>query len=147
MEACKRCNSEKIVRNGIVRGKARYKCKECSYNFTEGDKRVRDEVAVKKALAVILYSLGKASFGMLAKIFGHSRSLTYRWIKEEAGKLPDPEVSDSIKEMEFDEMWHFIGSKKTKNGSSKRWIVAQGELLPGLLAIVILQPSEDSTTK
>ncbi|OYW90276.1 MAG: hypothetical protein B7Z18_11660 [Alishewanella sp. 32-51-5] len=52
-----------------------------------------------------------------------------------------------IKEIEFDEMWHFIQSKKTKNGSSKQWIVAQGELLPGLSAIVMLQPLGDSTTK
>jgi len=47
--------------------------------------------------------------------------------------------------MEFDEMGHFIGSKKTKNGSSKRWIVAQGELLPGLSVIVMLQPSRSPT--
>lgn len=33
---------------------------------------------VKKALAAILYSLGKASFGMLAHIFWVARSLTYQ---------------------------------------------------------------------
>jgi hypothetical protein len=107
---------------------------------------MKDSVVVKKALAVILYSLGKASFGMLGKIFGVSRSLTYRWIAEEASRLPEPSVPGDIKEMEFDEMWHFVGSKKTKNGSSKPWIVAQGELLPGLLAVVMLQRSKDSTT-
>jgi len=79
---------------------------------------------VKKALAVILYSLGKASFNMLGKIFGHSPSLLYRWIVEEMAKLPEPAVAGDIKEMEFDEMWHFIGSKNTKSGLSRRWIVA-----------------------
>jgi len=49
--------------------------------------------------------------------------------------------------MEFDEMWHFIGAKKTKDGSSKPWIVAQGELWPGLSVVVILQHSNDSMTK
>ena len=100
-------------------------------------------MAIKKALCVILYSLGKASFGFLAKLFGVSRSLTYRWVKSEAESLPEPEISNEIKEIEFDEMWHFIQSKKTKYGSSRRWIVAQGELLPGLLGIVMLQPSDD----
>lgn len=147
MVPCKRCQSEEIVKNGLVRGKPRFKCKQCGLNFIEGDCRVKESVAVQKALAVILYALGKASFGMLAKVFGVSRSLTYRWIKEEAGTLPEPAISEDIREMEFDEMWHFIGSKKTKNGSSKRWIVAHGELLPGLSAIVILQPSSDSTTR
>ena len=147
MQNCKRCHSEKIVRNGIVREKPRYKCKDCGYNFVEGDDRVNDSLVVKKALAVILYSLGKASFGMLGKIFGVSSSLTYRWIAQEASRLPEPTIEGEISEMEFDEMWHFIGSKKTKNGSSRRWIVARGELWPGLSAVVILQPSKSSMTK
>lgn len=147
MVTCKRCNSTKTVKNGIVRDKPRYKCKECGLNFVEGDARTNDSVVVKKALAVILYSLGKASYGMIGKIFGVSRSLIYRWIAEEARRLPEPTVSGSIREMEFDEMWHFIGSKKTKSGSSRRWIVAQGEPLPGLSVVVMLQPSSDSTTK
>ncbi|EKE10532.1 MAG: hypothetical protein ACD_16C00013G0003 [uncultured bacterium] len=142
MTQCKRCQSERIVKNGIVRGKARYKCKACGYNFIEGDKRIKENLVVKKALATILYSLGKGSFGMLGKIFGVNRSLTYRWIREEADKLPEPLVSGEIREMEFDEMWHFIGSKKTKNGSSKPWIVAHGELWPGLSAVVILKHSD-----
>ena len=147
MVACKRCDGEQTVKNGKVRGKARYKCKQCGLNFVEGDERVKASLVVKKALAVILYSLGKASFNMLGKIFGHSPSLLYRWIVEEMAKLPEPAVAGDIKEMEFDEMWHFIGSKKTKSGSSRRWIVAQGELLPGWSAVVMLQRSGGSTTR
>lgn len=144
MPNCKRCHSENIVKNGLVREQSRYRCKDCQYNFIAGDRRVKDSVAIKKALSVILYSLGKASFGMLAKIFGDSRSLTYRWIKEEAAKIKEPIIEGEIKEIEFDEMWHFIQSKKTKNGLSKPWIVATGELLPGLSVVVMLQPLSDS---
>ena len=147
MATCKRCGCERSVKNGKVRGKVRYKCKECGLNFVEGDGRVNESLVVKKALAVILYSLSKASFNMLGKIFGHSPSLLYRWIVEEMAKLPEPEVPGDIKEMEFDEMWHFIGSKKTNSGSSRRWIVAQGELLPGWPAVVMLQRLDGSTTR
>jgi hypothetical protein len=84
---------------------------------------------------------------MLAKIFKTSPSLTYRWVVEAGARLPDQEISGNIAEMEFDEMWHFIGSKKTSFGSSKLLTVAHGELWPGYSAIVILQPSEDSITK
>ncbi|MGZ8933244.1 MAG: hypothetical protein ACXW06_08240 [Halobacteriota archaeon] len=101
----------------------------------------------KKAMAIVLYSLAKASFGMLGKVFGVSRALAYRWIKEAAETLPEPEVPGDIKEMEFDEMWHFIGSKKTNSGSLKQWIVAQGEPWPGLQAVVMLRRSDGSTTK
>jgi hypothetical protein len=147
MMQCKCCGSGDAVKHGVVRNKQRYCCKKCGCHFVNGDQRMKESVAVKKALAVILYSLGKASFGMLGKLFGHSRSLTYRWIAAEAAKLPDPVIANDIKEMEFDEMWHFIGSKKTSYGSSRPWIVADGELLPGLQAVVMLQPSGGSTTK
>jgi len=64
-----------------------------------GDQRVKESVAVKKALAVILYSLGKASFGMLRKLFRHSRALAYSEIAEEAARLPDPVIANDIKEI------------------------------------------------
>lgn len=113
MEHCKRCASERVVKHGCARGKQRYACKLCGYRFVPGDERVEESLAVKKALAVILYSIGKASFGMLGKVFGVSRALPYRWIKEEAAALPEPSVPADIRAMEFDEMWHCIGSKKT----------------------------------
>ena len=147
MIACKRCGHTRCVKNGTVRPKARFKCKQCGCNFVEGDERVHEQLVVKKALAVLLYALGKASFGFLGKLFGVSRSLTYRWIREEAATLPDPTVSGAIEELELDEMWHFIQSKKTNGGSSKRWIVGHGELWPGLSVIVMLQPLSDSTPK
>lgn len=147
MIQCKRCKSEIAVKNGMVRGRQRYRCGACGYNFIEGDRRVKESLVAKKALAVILYSLNKSSFGMLGHIFGVSRSLTYRWIVEAAAKLPEPQAPGTIREMEFDEMWHFIGSKKTNAGSSRRWIVAQGEPWPGCLAVVMLRPSDASTTR
>jgi transposase len=147
MIMCKHCGTRNAVKHGQARGKQRYRCKRCHRHFVEGDERVKASLGVKKALAVVLYSLSKTSFGMLGKIFGVSRSLTYRWIREEAEALPNPVVPGDIKEMEFDEMWHFIGSKKTSSGSSRRWIVAQGELWPGLQAVVILRRSGGSTTR
>ena len=147
MPECKNCKSERVVKNGIVRGKQRYRCKECGYNFVEGDGRTNEKIAAKKAMCVIFYSLGKASCNMLAHIFCTWPSLVYRWIKEAGAKLPDGEVSGEITQMEFDEMWHFIGNKKTSFGSSKPLTVAHGELWPGCSAVVILQPSNDFTIK
>jgi transposase len=145
--SCKRCHSENVVKNGEARGQQRYRCKDCRYNFIVGDRRVNDSLVAKKALAVILYSLSKASFSMLGRIFGVSRTLTYRWIKAEAEALPEPEVPGDIQEMELDEMWHFIGSKKTSSGLSRRWIVARGEPWPGSSVVVMLQLSDGSTPR
>ena len=147
MIKCKGCEGTRVVKNGIVREQQRYKCKECKLNFIEGDKRVKQETAVKRSFAVILYSLGKASYGFIAKLFGVTPPAVQKWLKQEAALLHNPNISSDISEIEFDEMWHFIGSKKRNSGSSKRWIVAQGEPLPGLQAVVMLQPSEGFMTK
>jgi transposase-like protein len=147
MVNCKKCLSEKVAKGGFVRGKRRYICKECSYHFIEGDQRTDDKIIAKKAMCVLFYTLGKGSFRMLAKIFNTQPSLVYRWIVEAGAKLPDTEVSGEIQEIEFDEMWHFVGSKKTSSGSSKPLTVVHGELWPGCLATVILQPSAASTVK
>ena len=84
---------------------------------------------------------------MLAKIFKTHPSLVYRWIVEAGDLLPKPQLADDIKHMEFDEMWHLVKAKKTNFGSSRPLTVASGEPWPGCLAIVILQRSDDFTTK
>jgi len=147
MVTCKQCLSEQIVKNGIIRGKQRYKCSDCGRIFVESDTRTSESMIAKKAMCTILYSLGKASFNMLAHIFDTWPSLAYRWIMETGAKTSEPKVSGEIHEMEFDEMWHFVGSKKTSLGSKKPLTVAHGELWPGCLAIVILQPFGDSIEK
>ena len=140
---CKKCKKSRVVKNGFVRGKQRYRCKECLYNFVEGDDRVRQENVVKRAFAIILYSMSKGTFNFLGKLFKVSPTTIYNWVRKEAETLPFPDIKNSIQEVEIDDMWHFVHSKKTSAGSKKRWIVAQGEPLPGLQAVVMLKPSEN----
>jgi hypothetical protein len=52
-----------------------------------------------------------------------------------------------IRQMQFDEMWHFIGSKKENFGSSKPLLVAHGKLWDGCSAVMILKLFEDSPEK
>ena len=147
MIACKKCESKKAVKNGKVGGKQRYKCKECGYNFRVGDKRTDKKIAAKKALCILLYAMAKGSFRMIGKLLKTDHTLVYKWIKTYGESIEEPEVSGTIEEMEFDEMWHFVGSKKTNYGSSKPLIVAQGKLWHGYSAIVIVQHSDDSMPK
>lgn len=144
MSVCKNCSSTDIVKNGFVRNKQRYRCKKCGFNFVEGDGRTSGAIAAKKAMLILLYSMGKISFNMLGKIFNMWPSQVYRWIVKEGKKLPEQSIPGEIKEIEFDEMWHFIERKKTSFGSSKPLIAAQGKLWPGCSAIVMLQLSDDS---
>ena len=145
---CRYCESERTHKSGKIRGKQRYKCKDCGKNFLETDGRIKETTTAKRALAVMLYTFSKASYNFLAKkIFHCSPTTVMNWIKTASAEVKMPEITNDIKEIEFDEMWHFIGSKKTKNGFSKLLIVNQEKLLPGLRVTVMLQLSKNYTTK
>ncbi|MDR1936766.1 MAG: hypothetical protein LBS49_14540 [Candidatus Accumulibacter sp.] len=98
-------------------------------------------MAAKLAMCIVLYAMVKGSFRRLGRLFGIDPAHLYRMIRRFGESLPEPEVSGGIREMPFDEMWHFIGSKKENFGSSRPLTVAQGEPWPGCSAVVILQPS------
>ena len=145
---CRYCGSESTHKSGIIRGKQRYKCKDCGKNFLETDGRIKEITIAKRALAVMLYTFSKASYNFLEKkIFHCSPTTIMNWVKKASAEIKMPKITEDIEEIEFDEMWHFIGQKKTKNGFSKLLIVKQEKLLPGLRVTVILQPSKTCTIK
>jgi transposase len=137
MPECKNCHSSHTNKSGKVRGKQRYKCKDCGLNFVEGDGGASEKVIALKALCVVFHSLGKCSYNMLGKIFERNRLRIYRWIREASLLTEESAIDDEIKEIEFDEMWYFIGSKKQNFGSSKPLIVAAGKLLHRFSTVVI----------
>jgi len=126
---CKACGSlpylSHYLENAWIRGVQRCQCKRCGLNHVLDDRRTVPNRTARHTLAVILYALGKASFGSLGK----------------------PEVPSEVRELEFHEMWHFVGSKKTSDGSSRHWTVALGDVSTGLWAIMILTPSNCFTPK
>ncbi|MCL1970270.1 MAG: hypothetical protein FWF66_02265 [Candidatus Bathyarchaeota archaeon] len=115
MMACKKCDSENIVKSGIVGGRQRFRCKGCGCNFRIGDNRTDEKIAAKKALCILWYTSGKESYRMIGHILKVKHSLIYRWIHDFRTDLPEPKVAINVKEIEFDEVWHyFVGLKKNK---------------------------------
>ena len=113
---CKNCRNTPTVKNGFVRGKQRDKCHACGYTFVLGDARHSHATEIKKALAIILSSLGKSSFGFLGKLFRVSRTTPYDWIRQAASSIDDPTIAPDMHEIEGDEMWHVSQAKKEKSG-------------------------------
>ena len=125
---CPKCQSIEVVKNGKVQGKQRYKCKSCSLQFTRLTPRGRP--AQEKAMAVTLYTLG-LSIRAIARLIGVSPTAVLKWIKTFAKthyKKPAP--GDAII-VELDEMWHYLGSKKTSYGSGKLIVEKLESLLTG----------------
>lgn len=139
---CKHCDSESFVKAGITRGHQRYQCKECLRHFT--DTPLRGKPAGMKALAVLLYTLGNASFGMIAKLLNVSDVAVLKWIRNEALHLERPRTTAKSTLIGVDEMWHFVNGKKTKCGSGKPMTFCQGEVSPGFWVGVMMQHAKDS---
>jgi len=136
--SCKKCGSTSFVKNGFVRGLQRYRCRSCGFNFTATPKRGRSEAT--KALAVLLYSFGKASFRWLGRLLGVSGVGVYKWVRQAAEELPEPDIREDVREMELDELWHFLHTKKTSVGFGKPMTVAHGVVSPGWWVAVIMLP-------
>ena len=122
------CQSIEVVQNGKVQGKQRYKCKSCSLQFTRLTPRGRP--AQEKAMAVTLYTLG-LSIRAIARLIGVSPTAVLKWIKTFAKThYEKPAPGDAII-VELDEMWHYLGSKKTSYGSGKLIVEKLESLLTG----------------
>jgi len=100
---------------------------------------------LNRALAVILYTIGRMSFRRIGKILNVDHTLVYRRIRDLAEQLPEPSVDADITEVELDEMWHFIKDKKINSGYREPLTAVQGKLSHGLQVLVILKQSESST--
>ena len=119
---CKHCQSESLVKNGQVREKQRWLCKSCGLNFVQGDERKGAPSASieKKSLAILLVCLG-LSFRASGLVVGVVRNTVMEWFRDWASKLELPKTDEATFDVvEFDEMHHFIQSKKTSAGSGKQ---------------------------
>ena len=138
---CKRCGSAEQVRNGLMRGKQRYRGKGCGLNFT--DTPPRGMPLRLKATAVLLYVSG-LSMNRTAKLLGVSTPSVQAWIEQFAqayAQKPAPEGRAVV--VELDGMWHYLKKRPTSSGSGRLAIALPAGSSTGSWAVVIepLAPS------
>ena len=120
MISCPRCHSQNIIKRGIARGKQRWLCKECKYQFTRMDQTLGKPQNIKQQ-AVKLYCSG-LSFRAIGNLLNVSFSAVYRWVRK-AGVICRVKTEKSKEPIvvELDEFWHFVKKKPRNAGSSKQW--------------------------
>ncbi len=136
---CKRCRSERYVKNGLMRGKQRYLCKSCGLNFTETP--ARGMPLQVKATAILLYVSG-LSMNRTGKIVGVSTPTIQAWIEQFAqayAQKPEPQGRAVV--IELDEMWHYLKKSPSSSGSGRLGIVLQGSWWTGSAAVVTRPPA------
>ncbi len=112
MVICPKCGSENCVKDGIVKGRQRHRCKSCDYRHTV-QHRGKSPAIKRQALELYLEGLGFRSIGRFLKC---SHVTVYNWIKS-IGETANELRSDSTLEVvEMDEMHTYIASKKITAG-------------------------------
>ncbi len=80
MKNCPQCQSNNVIKSGVIKKRQRYKCKECNYYFTVNKlgKQI-DNYYVTKALQLYLEGL---SYREIERILGVSHVSIINWVKK-----------------------------------------------------------------
>jgi len=114
---CPKCQSQDYVKSGIIKGRQRFKCKECNYYFTvqKMGKRI-DDYYVTKALQ--LYVEG-VSYREIERVLGISHVSVMNWVKTYGIKRPqhNDNYHPTYKIFKHEELSKFIGCSENVKGS------------------------------
>ena len=113
---CPQCNSNNISRNGIIKERQRYKCKDCGYNFTveKMGKNIESYYVIK---ALQLYIEG-ISYREIERILGISHVSVMNWVKKYQVKIPKQTLyHPTYKVMTHKELSEFYANRENLKGT------------------------------
>lgn len=117
MMKCPKCKSTKRqVKNGMNQsGSQKYRCQECSRVYTP-EPRMNGYAMETRLLAIRMYVEGN-SYGAIGRILKVNPQSVANWVKEYSAKLPPAPVPGKPQTAELDELYTYLGQKKTKSTS------------------------------
>ena len=131
---CRKCGSSKSVKNGKRSGEQCYICKDCGFQYTSEESNRRSDVERSKAIALYLLGL---SMRAIAKLFSVNVTTILYWVRNFAIVNYTKPTPQGPIDIELDEMWHFIKSKKTSVGYGKLIAVLPASSSTGNVEIVV----------
>ena len=117
MRKCPRCGSEERQHKiGFTKaGSQRYKCQECDCRYTPEPKHHGYSEETRRQ-AVKMY-LDGINFRRIGRILGVHHTSVMNWVNAYAERVDGAPVPESVKTVEMDEVYTYIGSKKTDSTS------------------------------
>ena len=108
---CPKCNKTASCKDGIVKGRQRYLCRDCNHRYTVNKRSgTSDSATRRRALELYLEGIGFRSIG---RLLGFSHVSALNWIRSFGEQLEEIKSENPVQIMEIDEMHSYIGSKKT----------------------------------
>jgi len=115
---CIKCNQDNKVKDGMARGKQRYRCKNCNYRFTVERRSSEKPLELKRmALRLYLEGMGIRAIGRALNI---NFMTIYYWIKKLGESVHIPNSQEPLDAVELDEIHTYVGQKKTTAGHGLR---------------------------
>ncbi len=110
---CPQCGSGHIKKNGTTaQGKQRYRCKSCGKSFLFLlSYTYRACIPLLRALIVPM-TLNGSGIHDIARVLQISPTTVLCVLRQAAATVSEPSVPARIKDLEVDEQWSFVGSKK-----------------------------------
>jgi transposase-like protein len=114
--SCPKCNSQQIVKSGVVKGRQRFLCKSCSYHFSvEKVGKQIDTYYVIKALQLYIEGI---SYREIERILGVSHVSVMNWVKKYHIKAPEnPEYRPTYRVMNHKELVAYMSESKNIKSS------------------------------
>ena len=115
MQSCPNCeNSERQIKSGKSRcGTQRYLCRNCGKTYTPKPKKQGYSEEVREK-AVRLYVEGN-NFRRIGRLLGVNHQSVVNWVNAYSEKIKDKaDLPKQNQAIEIDELWTFVGEKKTK---------------------------------
>lgn len=112
---CPTCHAdEHQVKNGMnPSGSQRYKCKDCGRVYRpQANPRGYDQSTREQALKLYVDGLNLRRIG---RILGINHQTVANWVKAQSGQLPPAPLPEEVDIIEMDEMFTFVGEKKSKS--------------------------------
>jgi len=111
---CPKYQSSSKVRNGVIKGVQRYKCKDCGCNYTVGfTQNAEKERKRRFALSLYLEGLGFHSIG---RLLGVSHVSALNWVRKYGRELNEIRNPKPARIVELDELHTYVGHKKLAMG-------------------------------
>jgi len=111
---CPKCKSNSHVKDGIIRGKQRFKCKNCHYRYTvERKSDVKTQETRRLALELYIEGVGFRGIGRILKI---SYGTVYKWVQVWNTQASLPRRLTPLNIVDLDDMHSYVVSKKSNSG-------------------------------
>jgi len=111
---CPRCSSTNYCKDGIVKYRPRYKCRDCCFHCTV--KKKSDVKSVDTGRMAFEMYLEGSGFRATGRILRISYGTVYQWIRKCGRHLELPKRNEAVEVVEPDEMHTYVKRKKTANG-------------------------------